>query len=143
MRHQPRHAPVSVRKRVYPQKPVVRCRDDGLCLAEAAVGSFELVQETGQAPGLIATCCPTRTSRALRPPGTMCIRSPLSGSSTQSSASGSSSPKRRWIAQIPSGVSARTFSPPPSIQRWTAIREGVRVRGCGRFLVRFRIAHNR
>ena len=53
MRHQPRHAPVAVQERVYPQQPVVRCRrrDDGLCLAEAAIGSFELIQETGQGAG--------------------------------------------------------------------------------------------
>jgi len=51
--HQTRDAPVSVRKRVYPEQAVMRrrCRNDCLGFAELGIGLFELPQKTGQGAG--------------------------------------------------------------------------------------------
>jgi len=79
------------------------------------------IRVNGIAPGLIATCRPTFTSRLRSAPGIIRRRSPVSGFSTRSSSSGSNSPKRRWISQIVSAAVTRPAMPPPSIQDWTSI----------------------
>ena len=123
VRHQTRNAPVAVKKRVNPQKAVMRCRrtKNRVRPFQVTVDFLEATQETRQRAGTDSDVLPTFISPRRNSPGTTRTRSFASGSSTHGRSSGSSSPKRRWISRMPSVVAARPFNPPPSIHFWTVI----------------------